>query len=117
MGTTVTLLFGGDQLASPPGDFPDGKIPGVEREERQMRFLSWRVERGSSPNTDQTRVRIEIVRNPDVYVYKWVVAHSPSRRLSKRELHALEMKVAKYVAILNETAPEVPEHKTIFATL
>jgi hypothetical protein len=82
-----------------------------------MRFLSWRVEHQLLPNIDQTRVRIEIVRNPDVYVYKWVVAQSQSRRLSKRELHALEMKVAKYVAILNEAAPQVPEHKTVFATL
>ena len=82
-----------------------------------MRFLFWRLERVSSAQARQTRVRIEVQRDPHVYVYRWTVADPKSKRLSKRELHELEMRVEKYVATLNHDAPQQPEHKTYFATL
>ena len=81
-----------------------------------MRFLFWRVERVSS-HANQTRVRIEIERTPEGYFYKWVVNDPRSMRLNKRELHELDMRVAKYVAILNPNAPRQREHTTYFATL
>lgn len=82
-----------------------------------MRFLFWRLERVSSAQADQTRVRIEVQRDPHAYVYQWAVADSRSRRLSKRELHELDMRVAKYIATLNHNAPQQPEQQTHFATL
>jgi len=81
-----------------------------------MRFLFWRVERVSS-HANQTRIRIEIQRNPEVYFYKWVVDDPRSMRLNKRELHELDMRVAKYVATLNEDAPSKPGRQTDFAVL
>ena len=71
----MTLHFGGDQLASPPGDFPkrEDSRRGEGGETQCDSFSgAWNV--GRHRMSDQTRVRIEIVRNPDVYVYKWVVA-------------------------------------------
>jgi len=82
-----------------------------------MRFLFWRVERVSSAQANLTRVRIEVQRDPHEYIFKWVVADPKTRRLSKRELHELDMRVAKYVAILNPNAPRQREHTTHFATL
>ena len=82
-----------------------------------MRFLFWRLERASSPHTKQTRVRIEMQQNPDAYCFKWSVADRDPRRLSKQELHQLEMRVDKYVATLNDVAPKKTERKTVFATL
>jgi predicted metalloprotease len=82
-----------------------------------MRFLFRRLERMSSAQAKQTRVRIEVQRDPHVYVYQWTVADSKSKRLSKRELHELEMRVEKYVATLNPNAPQQREQQTYFATL
>ncbi|HUZ95367.1 MAG TPA: hypothetical protein VMU57_10675 [Edaphobacter sp.] len=81
-----------------------------------MRILFWRVERLST-HSDQTRVRIDIERHPQAYFYKWIVADPKSRRLNKRELHELDMRVAKYVATLNDNAPQQREHRTVCATL
>ena len=81
-----------------------------------MRILFWRVERLSA-HTDPTRVRVDIERHPEAYFYKWIVADPKHRRLNKRELHELDMRVAKYVAILNDNAPSQREHKTVFASL
>ncbi len=82
-----------------------------------MRFLFWRLERVSSAHANQTKVRINIQRDPLAYVYKWTVADSTGKRLNKRELHELDMRVAKYVATLNDNAPGRREHKTVFAVL
>lgn len=81
-----------------------------------MRILFWRVERLSA-QASQTRVRIDMERHPEAYFYKWIVADPKSRRLNKRELHELDMRVAKYVATLNDNAPQQREHKTVFAVL
>lgn len=82
-----------------------------------MRFLFWCLERVSSAQAIQTRVRIEVQRDPHAYVYQWAVADSKSKRLSKRELHELDMRVAKYVATLNPNAPQQREPQSYFATL
>ncbi len=82
-----------------------------------MQFLFWRLERMSSAPANQTRVRIEVQRDPHAYVYQWTVADSKSKRLSKRELHELEMRVEKYVANLNPNAPQQREQQTYLATL
>jgi hypothetical protein len=50
-------------------------------------------------------------------VYRWAVADPESKRLSKRELHDLDLRVAKYVATLNENAPQQREQQTHFANL
>lgn len=81
-----------------------------------MQILFWRVERLSA-QTGQTRVRIDMERNHDGYFYKWIVADPKHRQLNKRELHELDMRVAKHVAILNDNAPNQREHKTVFAAL
>ena len=82
-----------------------------------MRFLFWRLERVSSAQANQTRVRIEIQRDPHAYVYQWAIVDSKSKRLSKRELHELDMRVAKHVATLTPNAPQQRERQTHFATL
>lgn len=82
-----------------------------------MQFLFWRLERMSSAQANQTRVRIEVQHDPHAYVYQWTVADSKSKRLSKRELHELEMRVEKYVAALNPNAPQQREQQTYLATL
>ncbi len=82
-----------------------------------MQFLFWRLERMSSAQANQTRVRIEVQRDPHAYVYQWTVADSKGKRLSKRELHELEMRVEKYVATLNPNAPQQREQQTYFATV
>jgi len=82
-----------------------------------MQFLFWRLERMSSARANQTRVRIEVQRDPHAYVYQWNVADSKGKRLSKRELHELEMRVEKHVATLNPNAPQQREQQTYFATL
>lgn len=82
-----------------------------------MQFLFWRLERMSSAQANQTRVRIEVQRDPHAYVYQWTVVDSKSKRLSKRELYELEMRVEKYVATLNPNAPQQPEQQTYLATL
>ena len=81
-----------------------------------MEFLFWRVERASAGSA-RTRVRIELKRDPDSYTYQWSVADKRKRRLSKRELHELDMRVAKYVATLNEMPPQKPEEQTLYTTL
>ena len=82
-----------------------------------MRFLFWRLERMSSIQATETRVRIEVQRDPHAYVYQWTVADAKNKRLSKRELHELEMRVEKYVSTLNPNAPQQREHQTYFAML
>jgi hypothetical protein len=82
-----------------------------------MRFLFWRVERLSSAQANLTRVRIEVQCDPREYLYKWVVADPKTKRLNKREIHELDMRVAKYLATLNPNAPQQREFKTYFATL
>ncbi|RSL18585.1 hypothetical protein EDE15_4175 [Edaphobacter aggregans] len=79
-----------------------------------MQILFWRVER--STKSSLTAVRINVQRNSEGYVYQWKVADR-KRRLSKRELHELDMRVAKYVATRNDNPPARPEHKTYFAHL
>lgn len=82
-----------------------------------MRFLFWRLERVSLAHAKQTRVRINIRRDLITYAYKWAVADPTGKRLNKRELHELDMRVAKYVATLNDNAPQQAEHQTVFAVL
>jgi hypothetical protein len=79
-----------------------------------MQILFWRVER--STQSSPTAVRINVQRNPEGYIYQWKVADR-KRRLSKRELHELDMRVAKYVATRNDSPPVRPEYKTYFAHL
>ena len=82
-----------------------------------MRFLFWRLERVASTHAQQTRVRIDVKRDPQGYVYQWTVADRKAKRLSKRELHELDMRVAKYVATQNQNAPTRWERRSFFATL
>ncbi len=82
-----------------------------------MRFLFWRLEWAGSSSVKQTRVRIELQRDLQSYSYTWSVADAKSSKLNKKELHELDMKVAKYVATLNDNAPAEPEQKTVFAVL
>jgi hypothetical protein len=88
----------------------------IKRRKREitMQILFWRVER--STKSSLTAVRINVQRNPEGYIYQWKVADK-KRRLSKRELHELDMRVAKYVATRNDNPPVRPEHKTYFAHL
>ena len=81
-----------------------------------MRFLYWRVERANAGSA-KTKVRIELKRDPDSYTYQWNVADKSARRLSKRELHQLDMRVAKYVSALVEPAPQNPEERTLYTSL
>ena len=82
-----------------------------------MRFLFWRLERVASGNAQQTRVRIDLKCDPQGYVYQWTVADKKAKRLSKRELHELDMRVAKYMANQNKNAPTRTERRSFFATL
>ena len=82
-----------------------------------MRFLFWRLERVTSTHAQQTRVRIDLKRDPQGYVYQWTVADRKAKRLSKRELHELDMRVAKYVATQNQNAPTRWDRRSFFATL
>ena len=79
-----------------------------------MQILFWRVE--LSTKSSLTAVRINVQRNPEGYIYQWKVADR-KQRLSKRELHELDMRVAKYVATRNDNPPVRPEHKIYFAHL
>ncbi len=81
-----------------------------------MRFLYWRVERANAGSA-KTKVRIELQRDPDTYTYQWTVVNKQARRLSKREVHELDMRVAKYVSTLVEPAPQNPEERTIYTSL
>lgn len=81
-----------------------------------MQFLFWRVERANAGSA-RTRVRIELKRDPNSYSYTWSVADKRQRRLSKRELHELDMRVAKYVSILNDMPPQKPEERTLYTSL
>lgn len=81
-----------------------------------MRFLYWRVERANAGSA-KTKVRIELKRDPDSYTYQWAVADKGARRLSKRELHELDMRVAKYVSTLTEDAPQKSEEQTLYTSL
>ena len=71
-----------------------------------MRFLFWREKSVPSSSPRSTRVWIRVVRDPDRYSYQWSVADRNCRRHSKRELHELEMRIAKYVAVQNENPPK-----------
>lgn len=81
-----------------------------------MRFLYWRVERANAGSA-KTKVRIELKRDPESYTYQWSVADKGARRLSKRELHELDMRVAKYVSNLNETPPQKTGEQTLYTSL
>ncbi len=81
-----------------------------------MRFLYWRVERADAGSA-KTKVRIELKRDPDSYTYQWAVAGKQTRRLTKRELHELDMRVAKYVSTLLEPPPQKPEERTLYTSL
>ncbi len=80
-----------------------------------MRFLFWRLERVAS-TAQQTRVRIDLKCDSQGYVYQWTVADKKAKRLSKRELHELDMRVAKYMANLNQNAPTRWDRRSFFAT-
>ena len=82
-----------------------------------MRFLFWRLERVASTQVQQTRVRIDLKCDPQGYVYHWTVADRKAKRLSKRELHELDMRVAKYLATQNQNAPTRWDRRSFFATL
>ena len=71
-----------------------------------MRFLFWREKSVPPSLPGSTRVWIGVVRDPDRYSYQWSVADRKGRRLNKRELHELEMRIAKYVAVQNENPPQ-----------
>ena len=81
-----------------------------------MRFLYGRVERANAGSA-KTKVRIELKRDPNSYTYQWSVADKQARRLSKRELHELDMRVAKYVSLLVEPPPQNPEERTDYTSL
>ena len=82
-----------------------------------MRFLFWRLERVASTHAQQTRVCIDLKRDPQGYVYQWTVADKKAKRLSKRELHELDMRVAKYVETLTQNNPVRWERRSYFAKL
>jgi hypothetical protein len=82
-----------------------------------MRIFFRRREWTRQSGATQTLVRIDMRRNPDAYHYRWSVADPRRKRLSKQELHELNMRVAKYAAVLNQDAPLEPERLTVFATL
>lgn len=82
-----------------------------------MRILFWNLERVCSTSTRQVRVRIELQRNLDSYAYMWSAIPNKSNQLSKKELHQLDMRVAKHIAVLNEDAPKHPDRQILYAAL
>ena len=82
-----------------------------------MRLLFWRLDRVVPAHAQQTRVRIDLKRDPQGYVYQWIVTDKKAKRLSNRELHELDMRVAKYVKTLNQNAPTRSERRSFFASL
>ena len=85
-----------------------------------MRIPFWRMERFRSEKVARPsaiRVRIDVLRTPAEYSFAWSVTERRPRRLSKRELHELAMRVDKYLASVNETAPARLERSTVYVSL
>ncbi len=87
-----------------------------------MRILFWRVEwagLASSTTSAKTRIRIELMRTPEIYTYKWAVAEKLPKRLSRREIHQLDMRVAKYVGNMmsSQKPPQETKRSIHFADL
>ena len=88
-----------------------------------MRLLLWNIARATPaenlrPQEQLTDVRIVLERGPATYSFEWTVMPSARRRrLTKKELHELEMKVTKHVDTLNLIPSASPVKSIVIARL